>query len=135
MHEGIAVGAIPAEAIHLRISLGIDAAGEFDDEADGVCGALRAVGDPLGQQEHFALFDHLVVWLAAIEWAQADGDIAFDLIEEFFGGIDVVVVAGVGATGDKDDGVFGVSEQLLVADRWLEVVLIVFDPLGEVKGG
>lgn len=95
--EVVAVWAVPAEGVFLRLALFVEASREFGDEADGVGGSLWAVGDPAWEEEEFALFDDDVVWFGAVEWADADGDGALELVEEFFGGVDVVVVAGVWA--------------------------------------
>ena len=60
-------------------------------------------------------------------------DIAFKLIEEFFRLIVVVVLSGIGAAHDHDDVICAFGIEILVANRWLEQVSVIFYPLLEVK--
>jgi len=117
--EGVAGWAVPAKAVHLRFAFGVCATGKLYDKAKGACGALRTVGDKAREEKEVAFFDDDIARWCAIERADADGDIAFELIEDFFGWVDVEIVASVRAAGDKDDGVFAVGEKLLIADRRL----------------
>src|SRR5262249_39673253 len=92
-------------------------------------GTVRDVGR---DEEGLALVDDVVDDLVA--GADADLDVALQLIEVFFGIDDVEVVSRVGAGDDHDEEIAALVE-VLVADRRAERVAVFLDPILQVDRG
>ena len=93
-------------------------------------GTLRRVRQVARQHPHLALAD--VDPAGTVVGHHVDVDVALDLVEELLVGVDVVVGALVRPADDHRDEVGAGREQLLVADRRLEQVAVLRDPLLEV---
>ena len=64
----------------------------------------------------------------------AHGNVAFELVKEFFGLIVVVIFAGIGAGYNHHDVIAALDIKILVAHRRLEQITVFFDPSREVEG-
>ena len=73
----------------------------LDDHSDGVGRSLRQMRNLRRQQENIALPDVNITFLAILYDAQRD--IAFKLIEQFLGGIDVRVLPLIRSSHDHDN--------------------------------
>src|SRR5690606_10392056 len=133
--QGIAPRAIPAQGILLRVPLGIDAARELRDQSDRPGRPLRPMRDPARQQEQFSLPPDDVVRRRTVERPDTDRDVPFQLVEQLLRRIDMEVIPGIGAAGDKQDHILSFGKELAVAHRRLEVLTVLPDPAGKVDLG
>src|SRR6185369_1483442 len=127
MHEVVTVRAIPLEGIELTFR-----PRHLDHHSDRVSGTLGRVAHVLRKQEHLSFADRdLYRWLAGFfDYAQLD--VALELIKEFFGRV-VVKVASLVRTTDHGDHELAVFPHLGIADGWLELVAVLFDPALQVE--
>src|SRR5271156_5925599 len=85
------------------------------------------------QQKYFALFDgNFDGWPAGL-LHHADKNVAFQLVEKFFGGIVVIVRALIRAAHDGDDDI-AVFPNLGITDGWLQFFAIGVDPALKIEG-
>lgn len=125
--DGAAVVAIPLKGV--GHALGPLA---FDHQADAALDrALGRMGHVGRQQENVALADSHVLRPAI--GPQAQIHVAFQLIEELLQRIDVIVGALVRPADDGDDEV-GILPDLGVANRRLQLLTMISDPMTEVEG-
>jgi len=127
VHEIAAFKAVPLERV-VRIAI---VALRLDHKANRSRRPLRRVPHVRRQQEHLALADRHVVEIAVV--ADLEHHVALELVEELLHRIVVIVGALVRPT-DHLHGHVAVLEHLLVADRRLEQVLVIVDPLLEIEG-
>src|ERR1700730_2819281 len=122
--EGSAREAIPLEPIDFVRARGLD------DEAHRALRTLRRMAYMRRQQKHLALPDRNVVEFTVLD--HLEHHVAPELIKELFHGVIVIVGALVRAADDLH-GHLALSENFLVADRWLEQMLVRLDPALEVE--
>src|ERR1700736_3459941 len=67
-----------------------------------------------------------------ITFADANFDVALQLVKIFFRIHQVKIVARVRAFDDHDEEIASVIE-ILIAHRWLELFAVVFDPMSQVN--
>ena len=89
---------------------------------------MRSFG---GADKHVAGFEDVVDGATVL--LGAHGDAALELVEDFFGFVVVVVLAGVGSGDDHDDVVLRLGREVFVADGRLEFVAVLFEPAVEVE--
>ena len=106
---------------------------EFNNQTERSLGPLRTVRNQSRQQPHLSFADHNIVRIAAIERTNSNGNIALQLIKQFLGFVDVIIIACVGPFRDKHDHVVGFFVELLVHHGFLELVIVISDPLHQVK--
>ena len=116
--------AIPLEPIDFVGARGLD------DEADRALRTLRRMAHMRRQQKHLALADRNVVEFTVLD--HLEHHVALELIKELFHGVIVIVGALVRAADDLH-GHLALFENFLVADRWLEQMLVRLDPALEVE--
>ncbi|KAG1240452.1 hypothetical protein G6F68_017648 [Rhizopus microsporus] len=118
--------AIPFEAVdqaHGALAL--------DDQTGAVgLGALRGVPHVRGKQEDIAFLQVHAFGFAV--HPQGQPGVAFDLVEEFFQRVIVIVGAKVRAADDGDDEI-RILPDLLVADRRLQKMRVVLYPALEIQ--
>jgi len=103
----------------------------FDHQADGACAATGRMGDPAGQQEHLTRFDrHIDGFAIHLDFHI---DFAFELVEQFFGFVVVVVFAGIGPGDYHHDIIFPGRVEVFVGHGRLEQVAVFIDPLLQVE--
>ena len=105
----------------------------LDHQAVGA--GLRPLGRVAGvgrQQQDIALADRHVLHAPVLDDAQ--GHVALELVEEFLQRV-VVEIRALVRPGDDGDDEVRILPDLGVADRRLENVLMLGDPLHEVEGG
>ncbi len=88
----------------------------LNDQSYRVGRTLRRMGRPGRQKEHVPFVDMHITGHAVVN--NLDGDVPFQLIEQLFAFVVVVVLPGIGSTDDHHDE-FGVFVDLGIADRWL----------------
>src|SRR6266540_916799 len=126
MNEGVAFETIPLEGIELV------GPRRLDYQADrAFLRPLRRVAHMRRQQEHLALANRNVVEPAVVD--DLEHHVALELVEELLHRI-VVIIGALVRPADHLHGHLAVLEHLLVADRRLEQVLILLDPVLEVEG-
>jgi len=72
-------------------------------------------------------------FLALAVFLDDDFDVAFELVEQFFGFVVVVILSRVGPGDDHDDVIAGIGVDALIADGRFEQVAVFVDPLIEVE--
>src|SRR5262245_15279779 len=110
--------------------VGVGGAFLLDDQADGVGRPLRRMRNAGGQEEHLPLLDRDVAGLAAL--ADAENDVAFELVEQLLGRVDVEIGPLVGPTDDHDHEVL--IQDHGVAHRRLQQLAVFVDPALQVEG-
>jgi hypothetical protein len=121
VEQVIAALAVPEEPVSF-----VAASLAFDDQAHGIRETLGRVRHVRGQQQDFSCTNGYIHPLPFLHRAQEH--VALELMEELLTRVVVVVLARVGAAHDHDDELARV-EDLLVADRWLQVGAMRLDPL------
>jgi len=118
--------AIPFEAVkHSQGAL------TFDDETGAVgFWALRGMADVWRQEEDVAFFE-VDTFGFAVDPEREPG-VAFDLVEEFFQRVVVIIGAMVRAAHNGDDEV-GVLPDLLIANRGFQEMRVVLNPALEIQ--
>lgn len=101
----------------------------LNDQPDCIRAALRRVRHSCWEKEHFPLANVNVARGAIVN--DLDGDVAFDLVEEFLAFVVVIVFTGIGATDDHHDKITAIVDAL-VAHWGFEQVAVLFDPLEKV---
>src|SRR5271169_5810388 len=87
----------------------------------------------LGQKENFTFLNGYVLWRLTRLFDDAQNDVTFQLIEELFRGIVMIVAALVRAT-DYSDHKLAVFPYLRVAHRRLQLVPVFVYPALQVEG-
>src|SRR5271169_4860818 len=87
----------------------------------------------LGQKEDFTFLNWYVLWRLTRLFDDAQNDVTFQLIEELFRGIVMIVAALVRAT-DYSDHKLAVFPYLRVADGRLQLVPVFIYPAVQVEG-
>src|SRR5262245_8120869 len=127
MHPLTALEAEPFEAVDITL-----APSPFDDQADRARDRpLRRMTRVRPDQEYIAFPDLHVVDLAVL--GDLENHVALELIEEFLDRIVVEIDPLVRAADDHHRHVGIAIEQLLVADRRFEELLVLGDPALEVE--
>ena len=128
MHPLTALEAEPFEAVDIAL-----APGTFDDEADRARDRpLRRMTRVRPNQEYIAFPDRNIVDLSLLGYLE--NHVALELIEELLDRIVVEIDPLVRAADDHHRHVGLAVEQLLVADRRPEELLVLGDPALEVEG-
>lgn len=126
--QGLGAGlAKPEEFIYFS-----GAAVPFEYQTYGACWPLRRMRDTWREQEHLAFADVYDFGLALLV-DDFDLDIAFELIKQLFAFFPMVVFAAIGATDDHDDEVRIFDIDLLIGDRGLEQMAVLFDPPAQIE--
>ena len=102
----------------------------FDDDADGIGRANRRVRNVWGNEKRFSFADQMID--DPIAFADANLDVAFELIKIFLGIDEVKIVPRVRAFDDHHEKVAAVIE-ITVAHRRLELFSILFDPVVQIN--
>src|SRR5690606_22057111 len=104
-----AVFAMPDKTIHFPLS-----SVSFKYNSNGARGSSGAVGHSSGQEKHLSGFDQDVPGFVFVNNLQ--GNVSFDLVEDFLPIVVVIVLSRVGTTHAHYDEVLIVLKSLLVAD-------------------
>ena len=126
-NEGVALLAV--EDLVFDLAFG---ASPFDNHAERVCWSAWRVGDIGWNKEGFA-FANDVIDDATI-FKRLYNNVTLDLIEKLFTFGLVIVIPGIW-TSDYHRKEVSSAIEVLVADGWLEICLIVFGPLEEINRG
>src|SRR5271169_5751051 len=88
MHPVVAVRTVPLEGVQRTLR-----SRHLDHKSDCVGLALRRVANMLGQKENFTFLNGYVLWRLTRLFDDAQNDVTFQLIEELFRGIVMIVAA------------------------------------------
>ena len=91
----------------------------------------RAVGHACRVQIHVARAEFHVHGLAI--FLDADGDLAFQLVEQLLRLVVVVILAGVGAGHNHDDVIATFHVEVLVPHGGLQQLAVLFNPRGQIE--
>ena len=127
VHQAAAFEAVPLEGV-VASSASRFGSTTSPIEPAGRCGECRTCG---GSRNTSPSRDRHVVEIAVV--ADLEHHVALELVEELLHRI-VVIVGALVRAADHLHGHVAVLEHLLVADRRLEQVLVLVDPLLEVEG-
>ena len=107
-------------------------ASPLDHDADRIRRTDRSVRDVRRDEEGLA-FAHEVID-DAVAFADADFDVALELVKIFLGIDQVKIIPGVRPFDDHDEKVAAIVE-VAIADRWFEQLAVRFDPVIQVYRG
>ena len=97
----------------------------FDDDADGIGRANRRVRNVWGNEKRFSFADQMID--DPVAFADANFDVALELIKIFLGIDEVKIVPRVGPFDDHDEEIAAIIK-VTIADRRLKQVAVRFDP-------
>lgn len=87
--------------------------------------------DPCRKQEHFALPDVNVFRLSFP--LNANSNIAFQLVEQLFAFVIMIILSGVWPANDHDNKIAGFLIEIFISYRRLQQVAVIIYPLLEIK--